>query len=592
MSDTASENSTADTAKLAGTREYATSVGPASFKGSAPAVSIPHRRDLLIVIALVVILWAPRITGPIDLRWDAGVYYLLGTSLASGHGYRIASEPGSPEALQYPPLLPLFVAACERVTGSADPEVIGQYLRIFYALFFLAYGLAILTLAKVYLEKPWALVATLLCLLQLWTVFLSDLLFAELPYALISVLFALALIIPSSSRRWWHEVWPFVLATAGFFLRTAGIVLLAAWIINACARRRWRLALSRAALAAIPTLAWHLHVSGVSHSEQYRHPSYSYQRAAYQNYNVPYAENMSLVDPFRPELGKMTVRQQASRFIRNLAYIPAQLGQAISAPQQSWQASLWKARIKGRAAAWLSFAFVLVLGLMVLAGFVILAGRRQWTLISISLLSVALMCLTPWPEEFHRYLMPVAPFLAIAALLGVIQLRLLSSSGEPQVFRYLTRSGPPALIGLTLLAQLCVAMPLLYGRTLSDPMAEGAHFYHGRDWILWEQAVAWLRAHAQPGTIVATAAPHQLYLRTGLRGVYPPFEADPAKARRELASVPVEYVIVDQFEYRDFSRHYALPAVENDPGWERVYADARTSIYQRKAQAKGAALLF
>ena len=48
----------------------------------------------LTVLVLAILLWLPRLTGPIDLRWDAGVYYLLGTSLAKGHGYRILSEPG------------------------------------------------------------------------------------------------------------------------------------------------------------------------------------------------------------------------------------------------------------------------------------------------------------------------------------------------------------------------------------------------------------------------------------------------------------------------------------------------------------------
>src|SRR5215469_14300008 len=77
-----------------------------------------------IVVALVLILWVPRLFGPIDLRWDAGVYYVLGTSLATGHGYRILSEPGSPEALQYPPLLPAMVALCQRVMGSTNPAIV------------------------------------------------------------------------------------------------------------------------------------------------------------------------------------------------------------------------------------------------------------------------------------------------------------------------------------------------------------------------------------------------------------------------------------------------------------------------------------
>src|SRR6188472_3759408 len=71
-----------------------------------------------LVVGLAIVLWLPRLSGPIDLRWDAGVYYVLGTSMAEGHGYRILSEPGAPEAIQYPPLLPAFVALHQRLLVS------------------------------------------------------------------------------------------------------------------------------------------------------------------------------------------------------------------------------------------------------------------------------------------------------------------------------------------------------------------------------------------------------------------------------------------------------------------------------------------
>src|SRR5437764_10227701 len=112
------------------------------------------------VVALVLILWAPRLSGPIDLRWDAGVYYILGTSLAQGHGYRILSEPGSPEAVQYPPLLPGIVALYARAFGSIDPAVIGPWLRLSYAALFLVYGIGVLALARKYLSPLFAFIAT------------------------------------------------------------------------------------------------------------------------------------------------------------------------------------------------------------------------------------------------------------------------------------------------------------------------------------------------------------------------------------------------------------------------------------------------
>ena len=61
-----------------------------------PATICEGRKQLLtlttrywteaVVVAIVFVLWAPRLLGPIDLRWDAGVYYVLGTSLTTGHG--------------------------------------------------------------------------------------------------------------------------------------------------------------------------------------------------------------------------------------------------------------------------------------------------------------------------------------------------------------------------------------------------------------------------------------------------------------------------------------------------------------------------
>jgi hypothetical protein len=85
-----------------------------------------------VLLLLWVALWAPRLRGPIDLRWDASVYYILGTSLAEGRGYRLLNEPGAIEAVQYPPLLPLIVAAQERVVGTSDYLLVASRLRLLW----------------------------------------------------------------------------------------------------------------------------------------------------------------------------------------------------------------------------------------------------------------------------------------------------------------------------------------------------------------------------------------------------------------------------------------------------------------------------
>ena len=141
-------------------------------------------------------------------------------------------------------------------------------------------------------------------MLHIMTIFLSDLLFAELPFAVVSVVFVLVAGsgLPTS-RPWVREMASFVLAAAGLFLRTIGVALLAAWVMEALIRRRWQLAVARGALAIVPIALWQAHVERVRASDEYRHPAYNYQRAPYQYYNVSYAENVLLIDPFRPELG-------------------------------------------------------------------------------------------------------------------------------------------------------------------------------------------------------------------------------------------------------------------------------------------------
>ena len=51
---------------------------------------------------------------------------MLGTALAEGKGYRLLNEPGEIHAVQYPPLLPMIVAAHQRIMGTSDYFKVGS----------------------------------------------------------------------------------------------------------------------------------------------------------------------------------------------------------------------------------------------------------------------------------------------------------------------------------------------------------------------------------------------------------------------------------------------------------------------------------
>lgn len=523
------------------------------------------------IVALA--LWAPRLVGPIDLRYDAGVYYILGTSLAEGHGYRLASEPGAIQAIQYPPLLPLFAAAHQWVVGS-DPSVAGVALRWSYAALFVAYAVTVQGFFRRRLTTPWATIASLLCILHVQLVWLSDLLFAELPFALCTLLFLRRT--EPGNRRSSAGAW----AAAAYLIRSAGLAALAAWVAEAILGRRWRAALLRITVALIPILAWQSYIARVQQGVEYRHPTYEYQRAPYQYYNVGYLENMGYLDSFAPERGRIGARELAGRVGGYLSHMPAALGASASVDTGWLRGSLraWNERHPALAipldvANWLLVA----LGLASIAGQALLALRGERVVPLYWLGSLALITLTPWEQQVGRYLMPLAPLTVLGFL---TTLDAITSRGTRPGVRRLVGAG---LGGIVLMQALVLV--IVFGR--QHPLTAAGDqrlFFYPPSWREHGTAVAWLAHAASADQIVATSTPHWVYLSTGLRAVLPPFEIDAAEAERLLEGVPVDYLVVDDLEFVDVTRRYAEPVVRAYPDrWTLVHGDPTSGsrIYRR-----------
>lgn len=548
------------------------------------------------VVALTAAGWAGRLQGPIDLRFDAGVYYLLGSSLASGQGYRIGSEPGAPEGVQYPPLLPAIVAAHQRVLGTTESAVVAPALRRSYALLSAVYAVAVLLLARALLPPLAALLVSGLSLAHVNTILFSDMLFTELPFALVAVACVWVLMTNRlEGRPAVRETLAFALAAAGFLLRTAGIALLFAWVADALLRRRWRLAAVRAVLALLPVGGWQLHVWRVTHRPEYTHPAYAYQRAPYQFYNVTYRENMALADPFRPELGPATAGTLVRRLSANLVMLPAALGETASARNGFWRGlvrgPVETEATRGSLANQFARLPLLLIAALAVAGGLMLARDRRWAFVLFFGASVALVCTTPWPQQLSRYLAPVAPFVAIAAAVGALRIdRWLRRQPASGVIR-LGRCVLPGLAAVMIATQV-YALQFVLGpehrkvayRAGATAAADPRWFYFDAPWSAWAQAVRWVDGRAATDDIIVTSSPHLCHLWTGRRSVFPPMEPDHRRALALIDAVPAAWAIVDEFDFLDIGRRYALPALESDPGrWRLAHAEAGAKIFQRVA---------
>src|SRR5215471_20788681 len=289
---------------------------------------------LILALSLVIIgLWIPRWAGPLDLRWDGAVYFVLGTSIAEGKGYRLLHEPGEIEAILYPPLLPLLAAAPQMVLGTSDPMIVGRWLKLFFFVFHASSVLATYFMLKMFVPRWAAFLGALALLLNVQVVFHSNLFFAEMPFGLVTVLFVLC------NRRTSHpvhETLAAVLAVTAFLLRAAGVALFAAWVAESLVRKQFKRAALRLLISAIPVLSWNAYVLQVERSPSYAAPAYPYQRAPYLNYNVSYATNLSLLDYTSPDSSQATARQLARRFWQNILGMEATLGEAVSESRGFW----------------------------------------------------------------------------------------------------------------------------------------------------------------------------------------------------------------------------------------------------------------
>ena len=484
--------------------------------------------------------------------------------------------------LQYPPLLPALVAAHQLALGTSDPERVGHALRITYAILYVLYVVFVYKLCRRYLEPLCSFLAAVLAALPVHVVFLSDILFAELPYGLLTVLFAYQVSgsVKDGVGRWRHVIGSAAIAAAAFLTRSSGLALLGAWVAESAVERRWKLTLVRGVAAILPVLAWQAYVVHVTSSESYRHPAYEYQRAPYLFYNVSYGENARLVNPFEPELGTASAAVLARRFAANAASMPAVLGRALFTGKAVNDAD--------GVFTTLPYTFN---GLLILAGLAALA-RRGFVLIPLYIaFSLALICTTPWPAQFGRYMAPLVPFVALALVY------LLRTTAEqlpvPAVARtipvrsWLVTAAASVLIAKQAYSVMRVNMDRagreILGRSERE-VPDARFFFFTPPWAKYDEALNWLKSHASDGEVVATSAPQQAFLATGLKAVMFPFELDPGKAQRLVDRVPVRYLIREELDIRDICGRYATPVLEAYPElWERVYgsSDGMTVIYRR-----------
>ena len=543
------------------------------------------RRDpvcVAVLLLLTALTWLPRRGGPIEMRWDAGIYYTLGTSLAQGAGYRLLNEPGDIKAIQYPPLVPAIVAVHERLLGTSDPLIAGRWLKLSWFLLFAVFIVGAYYVFKRFVPQAWAFWGAVLCVINFQLYFHSNQCAAELPFALAAVVFLLAY---RKDGRAVNEVLAGLAAVAAFLSRTIGIALLGAWVADAVLRRQFRRAVFRGLAALAPVLLWNGYIRSVEQSPEYRKPAYPYQRAGYLYHNVSYVANVMYKDPFRPELGEITARDMLSRFLDNARGLPGRLGAAVTSHEGFWD--LQRKALNKRAGfelvpVWLASGALACVGWLVLLGTLLLLVRREWVVALSILATLAAACSAPWPTQITRYVTPIVPLLLIAAFTLIHGVRPRDRDGSFTRRRlWQLAAGSLLLFVLFECAATYYLAHTYYFRTAryrdrSGKQIEYRQLMYGAADQGLDDSLDWIVERARPADVIAVSMPGWVYLRTGLKAVMPPFEPAPERAQALLESVPVRYLMVENpDELTNFAWRYTAAVLREFPEkWRLVYKSA------------------
>ena len=556
---------------------------------ASAAVRTRDRIYVAILILLPLLIWLPRIEGPIDLRWDAAVYYVTGSSIAAGKGYRLLNEPGEIRAVQYPPLVPAIIALHQKALGTVDAFEVGRRLKVTWIVMLGACSILAYWVARTFVPPAVALLAIALCLLHPDFYINGSYASSELPFALASTLFLFAHYRLTGAKRTFLTT---AAAAFAFFARTAGLALLGAWIGEALVRKQFPALFWRIGVTAACVVSWTAYISSVERSAEYQRPAYAYQRAGYLFYNVSYNRNLTYIDPFRPHLGLVSASVLADRALRSLPGLPERFGVAVTTKEGHWALvrQIVNSRIGSDVFTPQRLSFLLAcIGLLTAGGFTLLVCRGDLLIGLYVLAAVALASIAPWPSQFYRYISPILPLftLALCYVLHVTTNRL------PKAPALLVRPFAAMVVGSILVVQIASVLIAHSYRfvpgTLLQPgggSTDYRHIWYGAPDIALDKALEWIAANSNTGDVVAAAMPQWAYLRTARKSVMPPFEA-PEVAQRLLDSIPVSYLVYeDPAEHVNPSAPYtqALLATFSDR-WRLVFSDPSNyvRVYSRAA---------
>ena len=525
------------------------------------------QRHHLILILLVGLAFAvPLLNEHLVPAGDNSTYLVLAQSLATGRGYRMISDPRSPEMGLYPPGYPLLLAGVTVVTDTTA-NLLAAILpsKILSVILYLA----TISLAYLLLLPRSRLLAALTALAT--AVNPAILHFAtevgtELPYLLLSLACLLAYERYVRRPNWKQLVTTALVIGVAFYIRSVALAIAGALALHLVIRRRWAQAAVLLLVLISLTLPWFVRGAALPDTGT----SVGLGRGYFDLYFTS--------DPYGTAPASLS--DWATRLFQNAA---------------SYVVDIWPNTVFPHASRLVSLLgtggviLVSLLSALIAYGFVLELRREsatEWYVGAFFLSCVTYM----WAQS--RLIVPIIPFaiyyllVAVQHVLAQVVFRPIAARPDADRTRSTPRERTIALVLGLGCALLVLSALLVEVRRVEANVWYGWHQplqeYYSTDpeWGHYLQAMEWLQANGDVSSIVMCRKADLLYIVTGQRALEYPYSYEPADLKSAIVDNAVDYLIEDAFSWTGTTSLYLEPALA---AWQKAEPQALSLAFETEA---------
>ncbi len=473
------------------------------------------RRVALGLAVVTFLLGAWTFDAKLSLSGDNTEFITLARSLAQGTGLTHINTAVPAPATKYPPGFPLLLAPMELWAPGSWTPMKWVVLVMFTAsvpLFFYLMRTSLGTLPS--------LCAAVICLTIPLLQDYAHQVMSEVPYLAFSVA-ALFLLQRSGENpsvrgnRWLLAA--FVCTMAAYYIRTVGIVLIAAAVLHFLVRGERKKGLMFFGGALLAWLPWTLRNRAVGAGGVY-------------------LQQLIQVNPYFPDQGLLGFAGFADRVLQNTAIYYLQILPSIGSYPELYH---------GAAVLFPPLSAVIAIS-MIYAGVQAYRSRRDLLLLIYTVLFLGTVVLWYWSGD--RFLVPILPLLLYFTV-----------RAGSDLLSFAARRGLRTPIPLVVVTVLILAA-LSNNTSGLQKLAERARGDYYPNWGNYYRAGMWLRENTPEPSIVACRKGYWMYVVSGRPCVLYAFD-DPEQVIVGLEQNGVDFVVVDQLGFRH-TGDYLVPAIQ------------------------------